>query len=349
MMRTGWGVLAGVLALAACSPQDSDIPDWADGSAWDVQEIESLPVNPDPYLGALQTGYLAQARSELAQYDWADGARYLAKSAAAAEGERVEPLDPAKRGVIRAQDDPIVLGRASLKTYISRPGPMLRAAQEIGKAQVLYDCWVEQTEEGHQTDDIENCRDAFQTTMLIVADLSELPDNMIVVLPKNGVVGGVEVEHTAGNKVTLNEAYAATGFGEDEGSLPVHPDEIEEAFADARGAHPEAPVVFEVYFEFSSTRITDEAHEVIMAVAAEAHRRPGGEVLVSGHADAVGGSATNQAISRRRAFLVAEAVHKELPEAHRIDISHKGHGETRLSIPTARAEEKNRRVVIVVR
>ena len=183
----------------------------------------------------------------------------------------------------------------------------------------------------------------------MVIDLAALPDNMAVVLPKDGVVGGIEIEHQGGNTVTLNEAYAATGVGEDEGDLPVHEDEIKEAFAAAQAAHPEPPVIFEVYFDFNSTSITDAAHEVIMDVAREAHKRPGSEVLISGHADAVGDPAANRAISHRRAFLVAEAVHKELPEEHKVDISHKGHGETKLSVPTPRQEEKNRRVVIMVR
>ena len=349
MIRAGWGVLAGALALGACGEQRAGLPDWVDGTAWDVEKVEALPVNPDPYLAALQKGYLALGRSELAQFDWIETRRFLAKSAAAANGVRVPPIEAADRGLDRPEDDPLTQGVEKLKAYIGSPGPMLRAAQQIGEAQVHYDCWVEQLQEGHQTEDIQNCRELFEGTMQLVIDLAALPDNMAVVLPKDGVVGGIEIEHKGGNKVTLDEAYAATGVGDDEGDLPVHEDEIKEAFAAARSAHPEEPAVFEVFFDFNSTSITDEAHETIMAAAAEAHRRPGSEVLISGHADAVGDSAANRAISHRRAFLVAEAVHKELPEAHKVDISHKGHGETKLSVPTPRKEEKNRRVVILVR
>ena len=349
MRQKGWIVLGGSLLLSACGNQTASVPSWADGSAWDVEKVAALPVNSDPYLAALQTGYLRLGREELANYDWIEASRFLSKSAAAANGERVPLIVAADRGIDRPEDDPLIEGAAKLKAYIASPGPMLRAPQQIGEAQVHYDCWVEQLQEGHQTDEIQNCRDLFEGTMQLVIDLAALPDNMAVVLPEDGEVGGIEIEHKGGNKVTLDEAFAATGVGDDEGDLPVHEDEIKEAFAAALGSAPPPPVVFEIYFDFNSTRITDEAHETIMAVAAEAHKRPGSEVLVSGHADAVGESAANRAISHRRAFLVAEAVHLELPEAHKVDISHKGHGEKKLSIPTPRKEEKNRRVVILVR
>lgn len=349
-MKKARGVfLSGALLLGACGDQSAGIQEWADSSSWDVDKVAALPVNSDPYLGALQKGYLSLGRKELAVYDWVEASRYLSKSAAAANGIRVKPIEASDRGIDRPADDPLNEGAQRLKAYIASPGPMLRAPQQIGEAQVHYDCWIEQLQEGHQTEEIQNCRDLFEGTMQLVIDLAALPDNMAVVLPKDGVVGGIELEHQGGNKVLLDEAFAAAGVGEDEGDLPVHEDEIKEAFAAALGSAPPPPVVFEIYFDFNETRITDAAHETIMAVALEAHKRPGSEVLVSGHADAVGDSSANRAISHYRASLVAEAVHKELPEAHKVDISFKGHGETKLSIPTPKKEAKNRRVVILVR
>lgn len=349
MIRKGGGMLLLCAGLTACADARVSTPDWVDGSAWDVAQVEALAVNSDPYLGALQTGYLTLAKQELAQYDWIDGSRYLSKSAEAAGGVRVTPLDPADRGLDRPEDDPLIEGGLRLKAYIASRGPMLRAPRQIGEAQVHHDCWIEQLEEGHQTDDIQSCRDLFEGTMQLVIDLAELPDNMAVVLPKNGEVGGIELAHQNGNKVTLDEAFAAAGVADDVGDLPVDEDEIKEAFAAALGSAPPPPVIFEIYFDFNSTRITDAAHDTIIDAVREAHKRPGSEVLISGHADAVGDSVANSLISHARSARVAKAVHDELPEGHKVEISHKGHGEKKLAVPTARQEEKNRRVVLLVR
>ena len=337
------------VAIGACGKQIADVPDWADGSAWDVTEVEALPVNTDPYFRALQKGYLTLARSELAQYDWIDGARYLSKSAAASKGSAIPVADAEDRGLDAPEGSELFEGGQRLKAYIASPGPMLRAPQQIGEAQVHYDCWLEQLEEGHQTKQIQDCRDLFEGTMQLVTDLAALPDNMAVVLPKNGVVGGIELAHQSGNKVTLDQAFAAAGTGDDVGNLPVHESEIREAFAGALGSQPPPPVIYEIYFDFNSTRITDVAHEQIIAAAKEAHKRGAGEVLISGHADAVGDTDANRAISHARAARVATAVHDEMPEAHIVEISHKGHGETKLAVETARQEALNRRVVVIVR
>lgn len=348
MMRTAVPVVL-ALSLGACAGQDASVPDWADGSAWDVERAAKLEVNADPYLGALQTGYLALAKQELAQFDWVDGARYLDKSVAAANGIAVPPLEASERGINRPEDDPLTQGVARLKAYIASEGPMLRAARQIGEAQVHYDCWVEQLEEGHQTDEIQNCRDLFEGTLQLVIDLAELPDNMAVVLPKNGEVGGIELAHQNGNSVTLDQAFAAAGVGDDVGDLPVEEGEIRDAFAAALGAAPPPPAIFEVYFDFNSTRISEAADDQIWKASREAQSRSGAEVLISGHADSVGDAAANAAISNARAAKVAAALEQDLPPGHTIEVSLKAVGTKKPAVETRRQEEKNRRVVILVR
>ncbi|MGD1925190.1 MAG: OmpA family protein [Paracoccaceae bacterium] len=348
-LRLSTAVLA-ALGLSACAEQSTNVPDWADGSAWDASRIAALPVNEDPYLAALQVGYLRFAKAEIeTHFDWVDGARFLKRAEAAAAGTAVAPLRLAERGIERPDDDPMVIAAETLRAYISAPGPMLRAGQQIGEAQVHYDCWVEQLEEGHQTTQIAACREDFESALQLVVDLADLPDNMAVVLPKDGETGGIELTHQGGNSLTLDQAFAAAGVGDDVGDLPVDEGEIRDAFAPALGAAPPPPEIFEIYFDFDNTQISDEAHEQIMAVARAAAGRDAGEVLIAGHAAAVGDTASNRAIARSRAAGVARAVDRELPGGHAVEISFRGFGEAKLKIPTVLKEEKNRRVVILVR
>lgn len=348
-MRRPAATAAALLGLAGCAGQSADVPDWMDGSAWDVARVARTELNPDPYLGALQAGYLDLAKFELGQYDWHDSALYLEKAAAAARGERFLPRDARERGLELSEDHPMTQGRAHLIAYLASPGAMLRAPRQIGEAQTWFDCWVEQLEEGHQADHIANCRDLFQATLQLVSDLAKLPDNMAVVLPKDGETGGVELVHQGGGTATLDSAFAAASVGDDVGALPVDEGEIRDAFAPALGARPPPPAVFEVYFDFNSTRISDDARNVIWKASTEAQRRSGAEVLISGYADAVGGRASNRAIAAARAASVERALAEDLPAEHDIEITRTGIGERDLAVATADAEEKNRRVVILVR
>ena len=87
---------------------------------------------------------------------------------------------------------------------------MLRAPGQIGEAQTRFDCWVEQLEEGHQTEHIADCRELFEAMLQLVIDLAELPDNMAVVLPEDGESGGIELTHkSGGHGRPLDRAFAA--------------------------------------------------------------------------------------------------------------------------------------------
>lgn len=124
---------------------------------------------------ALATEYQTFADSELAQQDWGDASTFRDKAKAAASGRVPQPEDPTKRGVgtgfqlnpdidIGAeQRAEVIQGRQRLMSALS--GGASRNPQAAARAQVAYDCWVEQLEEGWQERDIERCRQAFNTAM----------------------------------------------------------------------------------------------------------------------------------------------------------------------------------------
>ena len=88
---------------------------------------------------------------------------------------------------------------------------------------------------------------------------------------------------------------------------------------------------------------------MIWKASTEAQRRTGAEVLISGHADAVGGRASNRLIAAARAAAVERALSEDLPAEHDIEITRTGVGERDLAVKTAQSEDRNRRVVILVR
>jgi OOP family OmpA-OmpF porin len=89
--------------------------------------------------------------------DRPDGGLFASKAAAAAAGNTAAPEDPATREIQNAP------ARTELITERQRLLRLLtdgrtRAPFEAAIAQARYDCWVEQQEEGWQTNDIRACR-----------------------------------------------------------------------------------------------------------------------------------------------------------------------------------------------
>ncbi len=125
---------------------------------------------------ALAREYNSFANSESAQLDWPDQATFHEKARVAATGQIPAPEDPRNRGVGTGfqihpsidigieQRAEAIQGRERLVGALSG-GATTRNPQVAARAQVAYDCWVEQLEEGWQEDDIERCRKAFNTAM----------------------------------------------------------------------------------------------------------------------------------------------------------------------------------------
>ncbi len=343
-------LLVGALAcMASCTATERE-QGWLNGDAWSVESAQALPAPQDPYLAALREGYLKLAAVELAEYDWNDAAEFRGRAVRASNGQRFGPLDPGAMRIPQAAGEGLTTAYVEITNYVASEGAMLRAARQIGEAQVQFDCWVKEAEEGHQVDDIAACRDAYQLMIVLIRDLAQLPDNMAVVLPEEGggAPGGIELAQ-GGKKILLDRPYAAAGIGEAFGDLPVAEGEIKDAFAGALAARPKPPKEFVITFEFNSTVVDDQAFEAILLAAADARSRPAAEVIVTGFADAVGDGAANLAISRRRAAIVAETIENELRNHEEVSFQSGGKGERELVVNKPGREEENRRVVILVR
>lgn len=151
------------LALAACAGQAQT-------------QSASRPAAGSPFAQALAGEYTRFADSEFAQSDWPDTATFRTKANMAAQGRIPAPEDPTKRGVGtglqlhpdidigKEQRGEAIQGHQRLLGALGGDGPQ-RNPQAAARAQVAYDCWVEQLEEGWQRDDIERCRTAFNTAM----------------------------------------------------------------------------------------------------------------------------------------------------------------------------------------
>ncbi len=342
-MRAALAIGVAFAVLGGCTGDGPLPPGWSSGAAWDIDAVAALPPAADPYARALQEGYLDHARVELADYDWAAGAGFAARARGAAEGRPSRPRPAPDVAGMNAAVAPL-LG------FIAAPGARLRAGRQIGEAQVSWDCWVDEAQELDTQDfsKAKGCRERFEALMELVRDLAVLPGDLAVVLPQEGQIGGIELEQR-GRTVTLDRPWAAAATGAQLGGLPVAEPEIREAFGAALAAQPKPPAEYEIYFEFGSARVDDQAFEAILRIVEDVRSREAAEIIVTGHADGPGPAEANRALSRRRAEAVRQAVLNELRREESPEIAVVARGEGEPAVETPASERRNRRVVILVR
>lgn len=176
------------------------------------------------------------------------------------------------------------------------------------------------------------------------------PQGRVVLLPeRDGRASAVTV--TQGERTaTLDQPYAAARLTS-RGPQPYASGaaEVKAQFGAALAAQPAPPQQFTLYFVEGRDEFTAESTRAFDGVLAEIARRPVPDVLIVGHADAVGSDALNDRLSRQRAEVVLRALVARGISADSITVS--GRGKRDPVVPTAEgvAEPRNRRVEIFVR
>jgi outer membrane protein OmpA-like peptidoglycan-associated protein len=172
----------------------------------------------------------------------------------------------------------------------------------------------------------------------------------VVLLPEKDAHHAAVVVRQGDREVVLDQPYAAarqTPFGPR--AYTSTPQEVEAVFGAALAAQPMRPAQFTLYFVEGKDELTDESKQIVESVFSEISKHPVPDLLVIGHADAVGNDQDNDALSRQRAETVRAAMIGRgiAPE----NIAAIGRGKRELAVPTADgvAEPRNRRVDIIVR
>lgn len=128
----------------------------------DVAEIRDRAPAGNTFNAQLVQEYKKIALFEADEmYDWVDAENHATKGNMAAEGKTPLPYIPAEWNIATQTElRELELARAELVTILD-DGARMSAPREAAVAQVKYDCWVEQQEEGHQPTHIAACRDAY--------------------------------------------------------------------------------------------------------------------------------------------------------------------------------------------
>jgi outer membrane protein OmpA-like peptidoglycan-associated protein len=187
--------------------------------------------------------------------------------------------------------------------------------------------------------------------LMVFSSINRVGNELVVVVPSaDGHVGMVVVERK-GERVILNQAYAASRIVD--GGAPqaqqLSLDQVSARFAGTLAALPDRPKSFLVYFEEGKDELTEESRVEFDRILAELRGRGAPDVVVIGHTDRLAADDYNDRLSLQRAQRVRDELGKLGIPPDRIQAA--GRGEREPLVPTADgiAEPRNRRVEINVR
>ena len=151
-------------------------------SSREVSEAAALTPTGSGFSQNLHKDYVALAESELKQGDRGSATHYASKAKQAASGQAVAPDEVASRSIDPPVSTTLSDARTRLVTALGSP-EATKKPEAAAKAQTMFDCWMEQQEEGWQYDDIAACRKGFDTAMLTLA-----PEKVAEKTPERQVV-----------------------------------------------------------------------------------------------------------------------------------------------------------------
>jgi OOP family OmpA-OmpF porin len=129
-----------------------------------VEEAESMKLGDNKFLSSLHAEYIALAKAENDESDFLDADHFASKAIRVGGGTTVGP-DGIKSRKLPAGTTAALKAAEKRLNKVLKIGAANYAPQQMAKAQAMYDCWLQEQEEGHQPHDIRACRIAYLDAM----------------------------------------------------------------------------------------------------------------------------------------------------------------------------------------
>ena len=294
---------AALIALSGCTAFSS------------FSEVEALndakPVG-SPFTKALAGEYREFSNNELkSMLDYPDALHFARKGLAAASGEVVlpEPVSDWNLKDTAVQEMSAARGRLMVAFDM---GARETAPALAAKAQVKFDCWIEQQEENFRKTKEASCKSDFMSS------ITQLEAHQQPAPPQQDAVTPIEGAPVAGG------AYGV------DASKPMKSENA----------------MYLVFFNWNSAQIGSGAQSVLDAIAEEVKKHPPTSLNVIGYADTSGSSKYNVRLGFKRAKSVRDALVKRGVSASMLKTDSKGEAELLVQTPDNVREPANRRVNI---
>ncbi|MBL6957459.1 MAG: OmpA family protein [Rhodospirillales bacterium] len=291
-----------VLLLAGCGSISQTL-------SFDYPELHRVEPQGKGFPAALARQYRDIALFEAEQmYDWPDAAYFGDKALKAASGQAVAPDRPDRRALPVETVGTLTAAHARLGAVL-KDGAAKRRPADAARAQVNYDCWLEQQEENWQTSHIARCRNGFESAMkTLERDGAVTGERRGAGLHAAALTGSGTDNRATPNVFTLFFNFNSTAINADGW------DAIQAAVQASESLGPDRPV----------------------------------RIRVDGHADRAGSKTYNLGVSHRRAEAVRYALIKNgISQGHITSLAF-GENRPSQPTPDGMRHPRNRRVEISI-
>jgi outer membrane protein OmpA-like peptidoglycan-associated protein len=142
----GLFLVAAILSLGACGTK--------------LQDAEMTAPGGGAFKEALHKYYIERSSAEFAEGDYRDSDYFASKAITASGATEVLPQEVGERKIPADRVDVMTSSRERLMAALAGGG-RIKAPDDSSRAQVMFDCWLQEQEENFQPDDIEFCRSEF--------------------------------------------------------------------------------------------------------------------------------------------------------------------------------------------
>ncbi len=150
--------------------------------ACSTAEVAKLKVNGGAYEKGLHQGYIKLADAEYAEDDWPDGDIFVDRARAAAMGKPTGPEALSARKLKPKHAKPLGDARKRLMAALDAGSGKAHGALSA-KAQVAFDCWMQEAEEDMQPRHIDACRNDFYGQMALLEGAMYKPATVKSAMP----------------------------------------------------------------------------------------------------------------------------------------------------------------------
>ncbi len=140
----------------------------------ELQKAEKQTPAGSNFQNDLYDGYIDLSSSEYAEGDYRDSDYFARKAMTSGSGEAVQPTMIEARDLPSDKQDVLTTSRLRLMAAMAA-GAADKAPDDAARAQVMFDCWMQEQEENFQLDDIEACRTGFYEA-LNLAEIAVAPE-----------------------------------------------------------------------------------------------------------------------------------------------------------------------------